>query len=66
MRDAVVYNGRLVPRERFRTFIYHAEGNKKLVESYSEFEEHLKTGVWFSTKEAISKIKVKAKGKGGA
>lgn len=48
--EHVIYDGRLVPKEGFRVFIYGSDGKQKLVESWSDYENHLATGVWFSTK----------------
>lgn len=46
-----IYLGRIVSKQHFRTFIYASDGSKKLVESWDEYEKHMESGVWFSTKE---------------
>jgi hypothetical protein len=53
MMDGVpaTYLGRIVSKEHFRVFVYSPDGNKKLVESWEEFEGHMQTGVWFATPE---------------
>lgn len=45
--DQVLYNGRWVKKENFRTFIYNASG-QKLVNSWIEYEHEIGTGEWFS------------------
>ncbi len=45
------YLGRIIDKKHFRAFIYATDGNKKLVESWTEFEKHISTGVWFDKKE---------------
>lgn len=54
------YLGKIIGKENFRAYIYNAEGSKKLVESWDEFELHMATGLWFSKKAdviAIQKVK---------
>ncbi len=50
------YLGKIVGKENFRAYIYSAEGNKKLVESWDDFELHMATGLWFSKKEEVIAI----------
>ena len=47
--ESVMYCGRLVPTEGFRTFIYGIDGAKKLVESWDEYLNCISLGIWFST-----------------
>lgn len=47
----VIYLGRSIAKDGFRTFIYGSSGVKKLVKSWDEFEAHMASGVWFDTKE---------------
>jgi len=54
----VLYQGRNVPREHFRVWIYSIDA-KKIVNSYSEYEEALNSGKWFSTKEEAIPVKPK-------
>jgi hypothetical protein len=55
-----VYNGKIVDRHKFRAFIYNSDGQKKLVESWDEYEKHMQTGLWFSKKkeaDAMNELK---------
>lgn len=52
-----IYLGRVVDKKRFRTFIYGVCGTQKLVESWSEFQDHMKLGIWFATKEEADACK---------
>lgn len=47
----VVYLGRSIAKEGFRAFVYGAEGQKKLMNSWNEFEAAMASGLWFATKE---------------
>jgi hypothetical protein len=61
--EMVIYNGRPVPKDGFRVFIYGADGKQKLVNSWIEYQSNIESGLWFSTKEAvIEKSKSKKKG----
>lgn len=44
-----IYLGRIVEKKNFRAFIYNADGQKRLVESWEEFEANMESGVWFAT-----------------
>lgn len=56
MEDSpAIYNGRIVSKGSFRTFIYAPCGKKKLVESWDQFQKHMETGVWFSSFDKIKK-----------
>ena len=46
-----IYLGQIVDKAHFRTFIYGADGAKKLVESWDDYEKHMESGIWFSTQE---------------
>lgn len=46
-----IYLGRIVDKKNFRVFIYGVNGEKKLVESWDEFEAAMQSGIWFSSKE---------------
>lgn len=50
----VMYLGRWVNKEHFRTFVY-SEKEKRLANSYDEFEELISSGLWFAEKPVISK-----------
>lgn len=54
-----IYLGRIVSKEHFRTFIYAADGAKKLVESWDEYERNMESGLWFSLKkDALARVPV--------
>lgn len=55
----VLYKGRMVPESSFRTFIYGINGEKMLVESYDEYQKHISSGLYSSTKEKITEKKSK-------
>lgn len=46
-----IYLGQIVEKKHFRAFIYGPNGQRRLVESWDEFEANMQTGVWFATKE---------------
>ncbi len=46
-----IYLGNVVEKKNFRAFIYGPNGQRRLVESWEEFEANMQTGVWFATKE---------------
>ena len=62
--EMVIYNGRAVPKHNFRAFVFNTIGEKKLMDSYAEYEEHITSGVWYPTKELAETLKKKRK-KGG-
>lgn len=49
--ETVVYDGRIVPKEGFRVFIYDIDGNEKLVNTWDEYEEHISDGTWYTYKD---------------
>ncbi len=51
--EEVIYNGRAISKEHFRAFVYGVEGQQKLVKSWDEFQTHMSTGIWFSSKEEL-------------
>lgn len=51
--ESVVYDGREVPTEGFRVFIYGANQTKKLANSWSEFKRLVGSGLWFVTPEEV-------------
>jgi hypothetical protein len=55
-----VYLGRIVNKEKFCAFIYGANGEKKLVKSWDEFESCMQSGLWFATKQHVEEITVAA------
>lgn len=46
----VIYLGKRIDKAKFRTNIYDANGKKKLVESWAEFEAAMQSGIWFATR----------------
>lgn len=46
--EIVLYDGRNVPKQGFRVFIYSFDNQTKLVESWEEYQENLASGIWFS------------------
>lgn len=46
----VVYKGRKVPRQLFRTFVYDKDNNERLVKSWDEFNDAVNSGLWFVDK----------------
>jgi hypothetical protein len=53
--DQVFYKDRWVDRKTFRAYVYN-EKDKKLANSYKEYETLIASGLWFSNKEKIPKI----------
>jgi len=52
MKEApAIYLGKIIDKKNFRTFIYGPNGEKKLVESWDEFESSMQSGIWFATVE---------------
>lgn len=56
--DQVEYQGRWVPKEHFRVFVYNKSG-ERLVNSYEEYQEALASGLWFSTQDNVPSFKLK-------
>ncbi len=50
--EKVSYQGRMVPKEHFRVFVYNANG-QKLANSYEEFLSLLASKEWFEKKSDI-------------
>lgn len=53
--QCVVYEGRNVPKDGFRAFIYSING-KKLVNSWDEYLEHMSSGIWVSNIDDLNKL----------
>jgi hypothetical protein len=49
----VLYLGRSIAKEGFRAFVYGVNDQKKLVNSWHEFEASMASGVWFASKEDV-------------
>lgn len=54
--EHVLYLGRMVPKKNFRAYVYDKDNNGKLVNTWTDYEEHLASGLWFSTKRNIDLI----------
>lgn len=50
----VTYQGKQVPREHFRVFVYNEKNEPKLANSYDEYLELTGSGLWFDEKAAIT------------
>lgn len=59
-KEFVTYQGRSIPKEHFRVYVYSKEG-QQLVESYEEFKACLSTKEWFETKLEAQASKTKVK-----
>jgi len=49
--ESVIYQGRLVPKEGFRVFVYSKDNVKKLASSWEEYLSLVTTGIWYPTTE---------------
>lgn len=49
--ELVTYLGRAVPKRGFRAYIFNKDGNKKLVNSWEEFDVFTSSDDWFATQE---------------
>lgn len=52
-----IYLGRIVDKKNFRVFIHGANGERRLVNSWEEFEANMQSGIWFATVEDALKSK---------
>lgn len=53
-----IYLGRIVEKKHFRAFIHGANGEKRLVNSWDDYEAAMESGLWFATKEHAEESKV--------
>lgn len=53
--ELFAYDGRMVPKDNFRAFVYGENGAQKLAESWVHYEGLLATGLWFEQPEQASK-----------
>lgn len=51
----VLYNGREVESEHFRAFVYGADGQQMLANSWDEYQRLLASGDWIAFKENVSR-----------
>ena len=61
--EYVLYQGRTIPKANFRAFIYSHDDVQKLVESWDDYENHISTSLWFSTKAEVPVEKYNGKGR---
>jgi hypothetical protein len=52
-----IYLDRIVDKKHFRAFVHGTNGEKKLVNSWDEFEAAMESGIWFATVEDAQEIK---------
>lgn len=55
--EFVVYQGRNVPKDDFRVFVYGVNGAQKVVESWEEYQREISSGVWHSEKSKVAEKK---------
>lgn len=60
VKKQVMYLGRWVDKDLFRAFVYNIDGDKKLANSYYEFESLISSGIWFDSIQNISKEVIKS------
>lgn len=53
--NQVTYLGRTICGDNFRTWMYGKNDEKKLVNSWKEYQEHINSGEWYSSKEDLEK-----------
>lgn len=51
----VLYLGRSIAKEGFRAFVYGVNDQRKLVNSWHEFEAAMASGVWFACQDDVIK-----------
>lgn len=52
-----VYLGRIVEKKNFRAFVYGSNEQKKVVNSWDEFEAAMQSGIWFASVEDAKAMK---------
>jgi len=57
INDYVNYRGRTVLKEGFRAFVYGKDDNKKLVNSWNEYQDAIGSGFWFADKPPLKQRK---------
>lgn len=60
-KETVVYQGRVIDKKNFRMFLYGANNEKKLVNSWDEYQEAIQSGVWHSMPSKVLKNDVQPK-----
>lgn len=51
--ESVIFQGRMIPKAGFRTFVYNKSNSKVLLNSWDEYEQAMKTGDFFDEPQAI-------------
>ena len=54
--ESVMYEGRQVPKEGFRAFVYGLNNQRKLTNSWKDYLSHIETGIWVSNMEDLNKL----------
>lgn len=47
--DHVLYQGRMVPKHSFRAFVYNTQGEQRLAQNWTDYQQLMDSCVWFST-----------------
>lgn len=65
VKETVTYLGRKVEKQGFRAYVYSSDGNKRLVNSWDDFEALIHSDTWFATiEEAQTQKKPRKKTEG--
>lgn len=51
--ERVMYQGRAVPKDAFRVFVYGKDKAMKLMNSWDEYSKAIASGLWFANKDDI-------------
>jgi hypothetical protein len=54
--EMVVYDGRSVPVQGFRAFVYGPNSTQKLANSWDEYQALISSGIWYSKKSDVKEI----------
>jgi len=49
----IIYKGKRIDKAQFRAWIYGANGLRKLVNHWDDFEAHMSTGIWFQSLDKV-------------
>jgi len=59
--DHALFQGKMVPKANFRTFVYSKKGDKRLANSWDEYQELVSSGIWSLEKPPEPVVKKKSK-----
>ena len=59
MSEMVEYLGRTIPKAGFRAFVFSFDGEKRLVDSWDDYEAHINSDSWFPTEKDVPKKKIR-------